>query len=66
MLRRWFIRWHGVGEAHQWDLYRCNSCSRLVTWNQIRKGSLCCARRIIPTNPTIFETFRLLVLPWTF
>lgn len=66
MLRKWFVYWHGEGEKHQLDLYRCLACHKLVTWTHIRSGKTCCPGRITPTNPTFLEAVRLLVLPWTF
>lgn len=65
MLRKWFIYLHGLGAKHQADLHRCSSCGKIVTHNKIRAGDICCAGRVAPTNPTIFEKVRLLLLPWT-
>ncbi len=64
MIRKWFVYWHGEGEKHQADLYRCITCGHLVTWTQIKKGWGCCGR-IRPTNARFLEALRLLVLPWT-
>jgi hypothetical protein len=65
-LRRRFEKLHGTGENNQWDVYRCMSCGRLITWNRIRSGRICCSGRVVPTNPRLLETIRLFVLPWTF
>ena len=65
-LRRWFVKRHGEGEAHQADVYRCNICGHLRTWNQIRKPDLCCQGRVIPTTPTLWEAVKLFVAPWLF
>lgn len=63
-IRQWFVWWHGEGAAHQGDVYRCETCGRLITWNAIRDDKACCQRRVYQVNPTLFEKFRLLVLPW--
>jgi len=65
MLRKLFVKFHGEGEAHQADLYRCITCGSLVTWNKIRSGELCCGGRVRPSNPTLLEKIQLLVAPWT-
>ena len=64
-LRQRFIRLHGEGEAHQADVYRCFNCGRLVTWKKIRNGQSCCMGRLVKTNPTWMETFRLFAFPWS-
>ena len=63
-LRRRFVALHGEGEPNQADFYRCHSCGALITWNKIRKADLCCAGRLVPTNPTVWETVKVFVLPW--
>jgi len=63
-LRKWFIYLHGIGEVHQYDLYRCMMCGRIVTHNVIKSGECCCSGKIGPTNPTWWETIKLLVFPW--
>lgn len=65
LLRWWFVRNHGEGAVHQADVFRCHDCGKLRTWNHVVVGNLCCSGRLIPVNPTFFEAFRLLVLPWT-
>lgn len=66
MLRKLFVKWHGEGEGHQADLFRCEGCGGLVTWRMIREGRACCARRMRPTNPRFFEAIRLFIFPWAF
>lgn len=66
MFRRLFVKWHGEGEPHQADLFRCESCKGLVTWNMIRAGNTCCSSRLRPTNPRFFEKVRLFLFPWAF
>ncbi len=63
-LRKRFVRLHGEGAANQADFYRCHTCGKLVTWNKIRKADVCCSGRVIPTNPTSWETVKVLCLPW--
>lgn len=65
MLRKWFVKLHGEGAAHQADVYRCVACGRLVTWNTIRGGKACCGGRVRPSRPKFMETIRLFLLPWT-
>lgn len=64
-LKDWFVKWHGEGEEHQAQVYRCLACGRLMTWTKIRKAEICCAGRMSPTHPKLWEKFQLLVLPWT-
>ena len=63
-LRRRFVARFGEGEPHQADFYRCYSCGRLRTWAHIRKPDLCCQGRLIPVNPTRWETVKILLFPW--
>lgn len=63
-LRRRFERLHGVGEQHQADVYRCQTCGKLRTWKHIRSADLCCMGRVIPSSPTKWEAVKLLVFPW--
>ena len=60
MLRRRFVRLHGEGAAHQADVYRCQSCGRLITWNKIRQADVCCQGHVVPAQPTWLEKIRLL------
>lgn len=62
LLRR-FERLHGKGEPHQAQLYRCVDCHRVITWNQIKAGDVCCGGKISPTQPKWYEAVRLLALP---
>ena len=66
MLRKWFLYLHGEADdpEKQADVYRCMTCSKLLTWNKIHAGDACCGR-IRPTEPTFLEALRLLFLPWT-
>lgn len=64
-IRAYFVKHHGEGAANQYDFYRCSACKQLYTWNKIRSGNICCSNRLSPTNPTVWETFKLLLLPWT-
>lgn len=66
MLRKWFVYFHGEGAVHQYDLYRCMTCRRLITWRQIREGRTCCIGRMVPSTPKASEVLRLFLLPWTF
>lgn len=64
----WWLRaWHGVGEAHQYQFYRCHACRRLVTWNVIRSGGCACheSSKISPTKLGLLTKARVLYLPWT-
>lgn len=65
--RRWLAYWHGRGEAHQKEYYRCLACRRLVTWARIRRGGCRCKEsyKISPAMLTWAEKARLLWLPWT-
>lgn len=63
-LRKRFVKLHGEGSPHQYDLYRCEACGGIVTWKQIRgEVDHPCgpARRLRPTNPTFLEAVRLLL-----
>ena len=65
MLREWFVKHHGVGTDSQFDLYRCHLCHGLVTHKMILKGGCACAgSRLRPTNPTTWEWFKLMAMPW--
>lgn len=65
LLRKWFVHWHGEGEANQNDLYRCLGCHKIVTWNIIKaSGCSCGASRISPTNPSFLEKLKVMVTPW--
>lgn len=66
VLQRYLARWHGRGEAHQYDYYRCHGCGRLVTWNAIRQGGCTCglSHKLSPAHVRWYEQLRLLVCPW--
>lgn len=59
-LRKRFVKYHGEGEAHQADVYRCITCGNLITWKKIRTADLCCQGHVFPATPTWKETFRLM------
>jgi len=63
---RWLRWWHGEGEAHQYQFYRCHGCRALVTWHQIRAGGCPCheSSKISPTHLRLGAKARLLFLPW--
>ena len=63
-LRKRFIRLHGIGADNQADVYHCQSCGKLVTWNKIGVADLCCQGRLVPASPTTWEAIKLLVFPW--
>lgn len=66
-LRKWITYWHGEGEPHQADAYRCGGCGRLITWKLIRAGGVCIcgAAEMRPTNLSLMEKLRFIFLPWT-
>ncbi len=66
-LGRWLVWWHGEGEAHQYQFYRCHACRRFVTWHVIRSGGCFCheSAKISPTKLRVRDKARLLLLPWT-
>lgn len=62
---KWFAAHHGMGEPHQFRLYRCSECKGIVTHRMIAAGGCGCpGSRLRPTNPTLGESFRLMVAPW--
>lgn len=64
--RRWLEYWHGKGETHQYQFYRCLACRAIVTWKDINQGGCKCgASRISPTYPRFGERMRLLLIPWS-
>jgi hypothetical protein len=61
-LRARFVRLQGEGEEHQFDIYRCDTCAKPVTWNMIREGrGYCCGNRLKPSTPGFFEGLHLLL-----
>ena len=67
LIRKHFVYWHGEGkEVYQHDFFRCDSCHRLITWKYINKGGCRCGSyKLKPTIPSGWETFKVIVLPWT-
>mgnify|MGYP001573560647 CR=1 FL=1 len=63
-LREIFVKRFGEGEPNQADFYRCQSCAKLRTWRDIRAANLCCQGRLVPANPTAWETVKVFVFPW--
>lgn len=66
--RAWFVRCHGEGMAHQYDVFRCEGCRGLVT-HRLIKGGGCpkCLQgtRMRPAVLTVREKLRLLFAWWT-
>lgn len=65
--RAWIRYWHGLGEPHQFEFYRCKGCRRVISWKRIRSGGCDCdgSRHLTPARLSAFEKARILVLPWT-
>ena len=65
-LEAYLAAWHGRGEPHQWQMYRCHGCRRLVSWHQIRRGGCDCgmSNKLSPTNVRWWELAQLLLTPW--
>jgi hypothetical protein len=65
-LLAWLTRWHGRGEAHQFDYFRCHGCRRIVTHQAIRKGGCPCdlSNKLSPARLRWWEKVRLVVAPW--
>ena len=65
--RPWLVWWHGEGEAHQYQFYRCHGCRAIVTHRHIRAGGCRCHEsvKISPAKLRTGEKVRLLLLPWT-
>lgn len=65
ILVAWLTHFHGRGEPHQHDYFRCATCRRIVTWQGIRKGGCPCGgpRQVSPAALTWWEKCRLLLLP---
>lgn len=63
---QYLVRWHGRGDAHQHDYYRCHGCRRIVTWHAIRKGGCTCgvSNKLSPARLRWHEKLRLLCLPF--
>ena len=67
LLKRWLESWHGSGEAHQGQYFRCHGCLRIVTWTAIRQGGCTCkvSNKLSPAALTVRDKIRLLVAPWS-
>ena len=67
ILKKWLIKWHGEGEEHQVQYYRCRGCLKLVTWNKIRSGGCECglSKNLSPAVMKFKDKMRVLCLPWT-
>jgi hypothetical protein len=67
VLKRWLDYWHGIGEEHQYQFYRCEGCGRLVTHKKIKAGGCACLRsfKVRPAQLSLVEKARCLVMPWT-
>ena len=65
--RRWLAYWHGEGEAHQYQFYRCHGCRRMVTYHIIRSGGCRCfeSAKVSPTKLSVVDKVRLLYVPWS-
>jgi hypothetical protein len=65
VLVQWMLYWHGRGEAHQQDYYRCRGCRKLVTWRHIRTGGCACgtSNQVSPALLTRWEKVRLILFP---
>lgn len=63
----WLVWWHGAGEVHQYQFYRCHACRRLVTFHIIRSGGCACleSSKISPTKLGWLTKARILYAPWT-
>ena len=64
---RWLVYWHGQGEAHQYQFYRCYVCRRVVTHRHIVTGGCPCqgSVKISPAKLSARDKARLIYLPWT-
>ena len=57
-----FVAMHGEGADNQFDVYRCYTCGKLLTWNFIRSSKFCCAGRVVPAEPRWWEAIKLLLV----
>lgn len=66
-LHRWLVYWHGRGEAHQHDYYRCEGCHRIVSWKAIEKGGCSCdlGNKLHEARLKWHEKVRLILCPWS-
>ena len=63
----WIRYWHGEGEPHQYQFYRCHGCRKIVTHRHIATGGCACHEsiKISPANLRRGEKLRLLFWPWS-
>lgn len=66
-LGAYLVYWHGIGEPHQYQFYRCHGCRKIVTHRHIVTGGCPCHEsiKISPAKVRTGEKIRLLLLPWT-
>ena len=64
--RRWLRAWHGTGDVHQYEFFRCQGCRRLVTFHHISTGGCACreSSKVSPAALRWGDKTRLLYLPW--
>ena len=63
---RWLAWWHGEGEPHQYQFYRCHECRKLVTHFHIETGGCRCkAYKISPARLSRTDKVLALFAPWT-
>lgn len=67
LLGWWLVYWHGEGEPHQYQFYRCHGCRNIVTHRLIVTGGCPCeeSSKISPAKLRLGEKARLLLMPWT-
>jgi hypothetical protein len=67
-IEAYLARWHGRGDTHQYEYYRCLGCRRIVTWRQISRGGCDCqlSNKLVPANVRWWELARMLVAPWSY
>ena len=66
-IARWLDWWHGHGDWHQADYFRCHGCRALVTWKAIAHGGCDCksSAKLSPVRMTRWIKCRLIFAPWT-
>lgn len=59
------VYYHGRGDPHQHDYYRCQGCRRIVTWHAIRRGGCPCelSNKLSPALLSRWEKARLVLFP---
>ena len=65
-IARWLGAWHGHGDWHQADYFRCHGCRRLVSWNAIRHGGCGCgiSGKLSPARLPWWRKLYIIVAPW--